>query len=168
MSRCSNDHQNRDLSHAWMAGTNISINSRGRTTLNSIFTLTGVQDKQYCLYKNNIFVGIYYETSIESWIGQSTNYREISQRGKSRTECKSDILTCDGIDKSDQDDETVPTWSGDYLVISFSSTGKEWSSPGGLSMIWLIFLPVAVLLLCCESTPLAKCISTPNGTTVVK
>ena len=50
ISRRSTNRQKRDLSHALMAGTNISINSttysiRGTTTSNSVFTLTGVPYK---------------------------------------------------------------------------------------------------------------------------
>jgi len=93
----STDHQNRDYSQARMAGTNMSMNNtafsiRWRTTLNSIFVLTGIPHKQYGPYKSNILVCVRQETSIESWIGRITNCREISHQGrKSRTPGKSHI-----------------------------------------------------------------------------
>ena len=96
MSMRRTDRQNWDFSHARMAGTNMRINNtafsiRGRTILNSIFTLTSVPDHQCCPYKNNILVGVCQKTSIESYIGRSTNYREINQPGKSRTKYKFDV-----------------------------------------------------------------------------
>jgi hypothetical protein len=96
MSMHRTDRQNWDFSHARMAGTNMSTNNttfsiRGRMTPNSIFTLTGVPDKQYGPYINNILAGVCGDTSIESRIGRRTNYREIRQPRKSRTKCKLDV-----------------------------------------------------------------------------
>ena len=105
MSMCWTDRQNQDFSHARMAGINMSINNttvsiRGRTTLNNIFVLTSIPDEQYGPYKNNVLVGIFQKASVESWIGRSTNYREINQPGKSRTRFKSDVHVVELINRT--------------------------------------------------------------------
>jgi len=83
----------------------MSINSttssiRGRMSLNSVFTLTGVPDKQYDPYKNHILAGVCQETSIESWIRGSTNYGEIDHPRKTRTKCKFDVQVKELINRT--------------------------------------------------------------------
>ena len=85
-----------------MSIDNTSFSIRGGI-FNNKFALTSIPEKQQDPHGKNIVVGVPHETSFKSWIWRSTNYHTINYRSRTSMEIPP---TCDGITKSESDDET--------------------------------------------------------------